>query len=65
MFTPFSDLDALLADLVSAVREILGPTYVGTYVQGSFALGAGDVSQLGSDILRRLEAESPDGRIPC
>ena len=28
-------------------------------------LGAGDVSQLGSDILRRLEAESPDGRIPC
>ncbi len=43
MFTPFSDLNALLADLVSSVREILGPTYVGTYVQGSFALGAGDI----------------------
>lgn len=43
MFTPFPDLNALLADLVSAVREILGPTYVGTYVQGSFALGAGDI----------------------
>lgn len=43
MFTPFADLDALLADLVSSVREILGPTYVGTYVQGSFALGAGDI----------------------
>jgi UDP-N-acetylmuramate--alanine ligase len=28
-------------------------------------LGAGDVSQLGSDILRRLEAESPDGRTTC
>lgn len=43
MFTPFSDLDILLADLVASVREILGPTYVGTYLQGSFALGAGDV----------------------
>jgi UDP-N-acetylmuramate--alanine ligase len=28
-------------------------------------LGAGDVSQLGSDILRRLGAESPDGRTTC
>ncbi|SEQ31423.1 protein of unknown function [Lentzea xinjiangensis] len=43
MFTPFPDLDALLADLVSSVRDILGPTYVGAYVQGSFALGAGDL----------------------
>ncbi|KOV78525.1 aminoglycoside adenylyltransferase domain-containing protein [Nocardia sp. NRRL S-836] len=43
MFTPFADLDALLDDFVSSVRTILGPTYVGAYVQGSFALGAGDV----------------------
>ncbi len=28
-------------------------------------LGAGDVSQLGSDILRRLGAESPGGRTTC
>ena len=28
-------------------------------------LGAGDVSQLGSDILRRLDAESPGGRTTC
>jgi UDP-N-acetylmuramate--alanine ligase len=28
-------------------------------------LGAGDVSQLGSDILRRLEAESPNGGTKC
>jgi UDP-N-acetylmuramate--alanine ligase len=28
-------------------------------------LGAGDVSQLGSDILRRLEAESPNGGTTC
>jgi UDP-N-acetylmuramate--alanine ligase len=28
-------------------------------------LGAGDVSQLGPDILRRLDAESPDGGTKC
>jgi UDP-N-acetylmuramate--alanine ligase len=28
-------------------------------------LGAGDVSQLGPDILRRLEAEAPNGRATC
>lgn len=42
MSTPYAELDAVLADLVGAVREILGDTYVGAYVQGSFALGAGD-----------------------
>ncbi|WLW55389.1 aminoglycoside adenylyltransferase domain-containing protein [Streptomyces sp. YU58] len=42
-FTPYQELDALLADLVREVREILGDTFVGAYVQGSFALGAGDL----------------------
>lgn len=43
MFTPFEELDAVLADLVGTAREVLGDTYVGAYLQGSFALGAGDV----------------------
>ncbi|MFI9172925.1 aminoglycoside adenylyltransferase domain-containing protein [Streptomyces lincolnensis] len=43
MFTPYRELDALLADLVREVRDILGDTFVGAYVQGSFALGAGDL----------------------
>jgi hypothetical protein len=43
VFTPFDELDAVLTDLAGTAREILGDTYVGTYVQGSFALGAGDV----------------------
>lgn len=43
MFTPFEDLDALLADLTGSVREILGDTFVGAYLQGSFALGAADL----------------------
>jgi hypothetical protein len=44
MLTPFADLDALLAELTSTVRDILGSTFVGAYVQGSFALGAGDMT---------------------
>lgn len=42
MFTPFEELDALLANFVTAARDILGDTFVGAYLQGSFALGAGD-----------------------
>lgn len=42
MFTPFEELDDLLHDLTGSVRAILGETFVGAYVQGSFALGAGD-----------------------
>ncbi|MER6359135.1 hypothetical protein ABT186_47030 [Streptomyces sp. NPDC001634] len=43
MFTPFEELDALLADFTRSVRDILGDTFVGAYVQGSFALRAGDM----------------------
>lgn len=42
MFTPYDELDAVLADLTGSVRDILGDTFVGAYLQGSFALGAGD-----------------------
>jgi hypothetical protein len=42
MFTPFPELDAVLVDLAETARTILGTTYVGAYLQGSFALGAGD-----------------------
>ena len=40
--TPYADLDALLDELVGHWRRILGDNLVGAYVQGSFALGAGD-----------------------
>lgn len=42
MFTPFEELDELLVGFTGSVREILGGDFVGAYVQGSFALGAGD-----------------------
>jgi hypothetical protein len=44
MLTPFEELDAVLADFTGSVRDILGDTFVGAYVQGSFALGAGDTN---------------------
>ena len=41
-WTPYADLDALLHELLGTWRTILGTTLAGAYVQGSFALGAGD-----------------------
>ena len=37
--TPYPDLNAVLSELVESVRAILGDTFVGAYLQGSFALG--------------------------
>lgn len=42
MPTPYPDLNAVLADLLSSVREILGENFVGAYLQGSFAVGDAD-----------------------
>lgn len=40
--TPYADLDAILIELLGEWQRILGDNLVGAYVQGSFALGAGD-----------------------
>ncbi|HZT90651.1 MAG TPA: aminoglycoside adenylyltransferase domain-containing protein [Gaiellaceae bacterium] len=40
--TGFPELDELLVELVDEQRNILGDVFVGTYLHGSFALGAGD-----------------------
>lgn len=42
MITQFPELNAVLEGHAEAVRNILGDQYVGYYLQGSFALGAGD-----------------------
>jgi hypothetical protein len=44
VFTQFDELDALLVDLTGSVRDILGDTFVGSHVQGSFALGPADIN---------------------
>jgi hypothetical protein len=42
--TPYADLNAVLADLVAGARQALGDTFVGAYLQGSFALGDADAA---------------------
>ena len=41
-WTPYADLDALLAELLDHWHRILGDGLAGAWIQGSFALGAGD-----------------------
>jgi Domain of unknown function (DUF4111) len=41
--TAFSDLNELLAEVVARVEMTLGDNFVGAYITGSFALGAGDL----------------------
>ena len=41
--TPYADLDQLLDELLGHWQRIWGDDLVGAYVQGSFALGAGDL----------------------
>jgi Domain of unknown function (DUF4111) len=41
--TAFPELNELLAELVGRVESILGDNFVGAYLAGSFALGAGDL----------------------
>lgn len=37
--TPYPELNQVLAELVARIQPILGPDFVGAYLQGSFALG--------------------------
>jgi hypothetical protein len=37
--TPYSELNQVLQELVASVQAILGDNFVGTYLQGSFAVG--------------------------
>jgi predicted nucleotidyltransferase len=41
--TRFDELNDVLADLTARAREILGPSFVGAYLQGSFAVGDADL----------------------
>ena len=40
--TPFDDLNRLLAELVVGAKEVLGDSFCGAYLQGSFAVGDAD-----------------------
>src|SRR5947209_1727122 len=40
--TPFDDLNPLLVELVVGAKEVLGDSFCGAYLQGSFAVGDAD-----------------------
>ena len=40
----FAELNAVLAELVGVARRALAGNFIGAYLQGSFALGAGDLA---------------------
>ena len=42
-WTPYADLDERIEELLADWRRILGDGLVGAWIQGSFALGAGDL----------------------
>jgi hypothetical protein len=42
VFTPYPELDAVLAELVAGARAVLRDNFVGAYLQGSFAVGDAD-----------------------
>lgn len=42
-WTPYADLDELIEELLGQWRRILGDGLTGAWIQGSFALGAGDL----------------------
>jgi hypothetical protein len=42
--TPFAELNSVLGEIVSVARRVLERNLVGVYLQGSFALGGGDLA---------------------
>jgi hypothetical protein len=62
--TPFADLNAVLEELVSGVRGLLGRNLAGFYLQGSFALGAGD-DHSDLDFVAVTNVDLSDDQIPA
>jgi hypothetical protein len=42
--TPYDELNDVLKELVSVTERVLGDNFIGVYLQGSFAFGAGDLA---------------------
>jgi predicted nucleotidyltransferase len=42
--TPYDELNDVLVELVTIGRRVLADNFIGVYLQGSFALGAGDLA---------------------
>jgi predicted nucleotidyltransferase len=60
--TPYTDLNAVLQELVGAVRGVFAEELVGVYLQGSFAVGDFDRDS-DADFIVVLEDESADADV--
>ncbi len=60
--TPFPDLNAVLADFLASVQEILGENFCGAYLQGSFAVGDAD-EHSDVDYIVVTHADVSDGQV--
>jgi hypothetical protein len=58
--TPYADVNAVVADLLTRVRTVLGPRFVGLYLDGSLAIGAFDPAKSDIDFLVVTDDELPD-----
>jgi len=59
---PVRDVTFLGRDRARVIDHVINVTRPGDLV---ITLGAGDVNQLGAELLLRLEAGAPGGRITC
>lgn len=60
--TPYPELNHVLGELVASAQEVLGTTLVGTYLQGSFAVGDFD-EHSDVDFIAVIEEELSDDQI--
>lgn len=60
--TPYSELNAVLSELVAGIRGVLGDELVGVYLQGSFAVGEFD-EHSDADFVVVSKAELPDKQV--
>ena len=58
--TPYADVNAVIAELLARVRTILGPRFIGLYLDGSLAIGAFDPAKSDIDFLVVTDDDLPD-----
>jgi hypothetical protein len=58
--TPYDELNFILEEIVSVSRRVLTDNFVGAYLQGSFALGAGDLASDCDFLVVTLGPVTPD-----
>jgi hypothetical protein len=61
--TSYADLNIVLRDLVTRVRDVRGDNFIGAYLQGSFAIGDFDIYS-DVDVIILVVEDIPDDQLP-